>query len=146
MNAGKGFTYRYYKGEPLFPFGHGLSYTTFEYSDMQMDKNIICNTDSFTVSVTIKNTGDQDGEEVVQLYVKDVESDKTMPIKQLRNFKRIALNKGEAKTVSFTLKAMEDLRYFDAMYERYLVEPGDFEIQIGSSSENIRQKETIIVE
>lgn len=146
MNAGKGFTYRYYKGEPLFPFGHGLSYTTFEYSDMQMDKNIICNTDSFTVSVTIKNTGDQDGEEVVQLYVKDVESDKTMPVKQLRNFKRIALNKGEAKTVSFTLKAMEDLRYFDAMYERYLVEPGDFEIQIGSSSENIRQKETIIVE
>ncbi len=146
MNAGKGFTYRYYKGEPLFPFGHGLSYTTFEYSDMQIDKNKICNTDSFTVSVTVKNSGKYDGEEVVQLYVKDVESDKTMPVKQLRNFKRIALNKGEIKTVRFTLKAIEDLRYFDAMYERYLVEPGDFEIQIGSSSKDIRQKGTITVE
>ncbi|HKK82154.1 MAG TPA: glycoside hydrolase family 3 C-terminal domain-containing protein, partial [Prolixibacteraceae bacterium] len=146
MNAGKGFTYRYYKGEPLFPFGHGLSYTTFEYSDMQINKSKICNTDSINVSVNITNTGGMHGEEVVQLYVKDVDSDKTMPVKQLRNFKRIALNKGETKTVSFTLKAMEDLRYFDAMYERYMVDPGDFEIQIGSSSKDIRKMKVITVE
>jgi beta-glucosidase len=146
MQAGKGFTYRYYQGEPLYPFGHGLSYTSFEYSALQLDKTTICNDDEFAVSVNVKNVGDMDGEEVVQLYVKDLESDLTMPNKQLRGFKRVALKKGEEKTVRFTLKAANDLKYYNARYRRYLVEPGSFEIQVGASSGDIRLKEDIIVE
>jgi beta-glucosidase len=141
MRAGKGFTYRYYEGKALFPFGHGLSYTKFEYSDIK-----ICAEDEFTVSVKVKNTGKTDGEEVVQLYVKDVKSDIWMPIKQLRKFERIALAKGEEKTIEFTLKADKDLRYYDSMRRSYMVEPGDFEIQVGASSEDIRLKGLVTVE
>ena len=146
MHAGKGFTYRYYTGDALYPFGHGLSYTTFEYSNIKIDKTSINSDDDITVSVQVKNTGKLDGEEVVQLYIKDVKSDKWMAIKQLRKFERIALKKGESKTVKFNLKASEDLRYYDSMYRRYEVEIGDFEIQIGASSEDIRLRESISVE
>jgi beta-glucosidase len=145
MHAGKGFTYRYYTGDALYPFGHGLSYTNFEYSNLKIDKTSICPDEKFTVSIQVKNTGKMDGEEVVQLYVKDVESDKWMALKQLRKFERIALKKGESKTLTFTLNASEDLRYYDAMQRSYRVEPGDFEIQIGASSEDIRLKKVITV-
>jgi beta-glucosidase len=140
MRAGKGFTYRYYKGEALYPFGHGLSYTSFKYSNFKIDKPKVGVKDEFTVSVTIKNRGDFDGDEVVQLYVKDVKSEVWMPIKQLRKFERITLKKGEEKTVIFKLKVNKDLIYYNSTYRKYMVEPGDFEIQIGSSSKDIRSK------
>ncbi|MFC2081462.1 glycoside hydrolase family 3 C-terminal domain-containing protein, partial [Bacteroidota bacterium] len=143
MRAGKGFTYRYYKGKTLYPFGHGLSYTKFQYSDLKTSAAELCAEDEISVSVQVKNTGDFDGEEVVQLYVKDVESEEWMPLKQLRGFDRIELKKGEEKEVKFILKASEDLRHYNAMYRRYMVEPGDFEIQIGASSEDIRVKTMI---
>ena len=146
MRAGKGFTYRYYNGEALYPFGHGMSYTKFKYSDMTMDKTNIVKSDEILVSVKVKNSGVFDGEEVVQLYIKDVESTTWMPLKQLREFKRISLKKGEQKTVEFKLKAIEDLRHYDATKQSYVVEPGDFEIQIGSSSKDIRLKKIIQVE
>ena len=146
MRAGKGFTYRYYQGKALYPFGHGLSYTNFKYSDLEIDKLKIGSDDEFTVSVTIKNKGKFDGDEVVQLYVKDVKSDIWMPIKQLRKFKRISLKNGEEKTVTFKLNAKEDLRYYNAMHRKYMVDPGNFEIQIGASSEDIRLKEIINVD
>ena len=146
MRAGKGFTYRYYNGEALYPFGHGMSYTKFKYSDMTIDKTNIVKSDEILVSVKVKNTGVFDGEEVVQLYIKDVESTTWMPLKQLREFKRISLKKGEQKTVEFKLKAIEDLRHYDATKQSYVVEPGDFEIQIGSSSKDIRLKKIIQVE
>ena len=145
MRAGKGFTYRYYKGEALYPFGHGISYTTFKYSDMIIDKTMIVDTDDILVSVKVKNSGDIDGEEVVQLYVKDVESTTWMPIKQLREFRRISLKKGEEKTVEFKLSPIKDMRYYDALKQNYAVEPGEFEIQIGSSSRDIRLKKIIEV-
>ena len=145
MRAGKGFTYRYYKGEALYPFGHGISYTTFKYSDMIIDKTMIVDTDDILVSVKVKNSGDLDGEEVVQLYVKDVESTTWMPIKQLREFRRISLKKGEEKTVEFKLSPIKDMRYYDALKQNYAVEPGEFEIQIGSSSRDIRLKKIIEV-
>ena len=145
MRAGKGFTYRYYKGEALYPFGHGISYTTFKYSDMIIDKTMIDDTDDILVSVKVKNSGDIDGEEVVQLYVKDVESTTWMPIKQLREFRRISLKKGEEKTVEFKLSPIKDMRYYDALKQNYAVEPGEFEIQIGSSSRDIRLKKIIEV-
>lgn len=146
MQAGKGFTYRYFKGEPLYAFGHGLSYTSFEYSDLQIDKTTLCDEDSILVSVKVKNTGKMDGEEVVQLYVHDVASAIVMPVKQLRGFERVALAKGEEKTVSFKLKAADDLHYYNSMYKRYMVEPGDFEIQVGASSADIRLKGKVTVE
>ncbi|WP_372743944.1 glycoside hydrolase family 3 C-terminal domain-containing protein [Lutibacter sp.] len=145
MRAGKGFTYRYYTGDALYPFGHGISYTNFKYSNLNIDKTSVSKDDEITVTVDIKNIGKRDGEEVVQLYIKDVESDKWMALKQLRKFDRIALEKGETKRLIFKLKVSEDLRYYDAMKRDYQVEPGEFEVQIGASSEDIRLKKMITV-
>jgi len=145
LSAGKGRTYRYYSGEPAYPFGHGLSYTTFAYSDLTMSRKRLKAHDTLTVSVTVANTGTRDGEEVVQLYVRDVTSSIPMPIKQLRGFERITLAKGESKSVTFTLKPIEDMCYYNAMLQGYAVEPGEFEIQIGASSRDIRLKETVTV-
>ncbi len=145
MKAKNGQTYRYFKGEPLYPFGYGLSYTSFEYSNLKIDKTNINGKDDINISLKIKNTGDYNGDEVVQVYVKDLESDKVMPVKQLREFKRISLKKGEEKTIYFTLNAEEDMRYYDAFYKQYRVEAGDFEIQVGASSRDIRLKQTVSV-
>lgn len=113
---------------------------------MTISKTKIGNKDSIDISVKVKNIGEYDGDEVVQVYVKDLESDKAMPEKQLRAFKRITFKKGEEKTINFTLNPEEDMRYYDPFYKRYMVEPGDFEIQIGASSHDIRVTQTIRVE
>ena len=146
MRAGKGFTYRYYQEKALYSFGHGLSYTNFEYSDLKIDKSKLNSNDEFTVSVNIKNTGKFDGDEVVQLYIKDVKSETWMPIKQLRKFERIKLKKNKNKTITFKLNVKEDLRHYNSMLSKYMVEPGDFEIQIGASSEDIRLKDLVRVD
>ena len=145
MRAGKGFTYRYYKGQPLYAFGHGLSYTNFEYSNLSVEKNNVNEGDELLVSVDIKNIGKLDGDEVLQLYVKDLESDKWMPVKQLRKFQRVSLKKGETKTINFKLDISKDFRYYDSMERKYMVEPGDFEIQVGASSQDIRLKKLVTV-
>ena len=145
MRAGKGFTYRYYKGEALYPFGHGISYTKFKYTDLIIDRTTFSKSDEILVSVNVKNSGELEGEEVVQLYIKDVKSTTWMPLKQLREFKRISLKKGEEKTVEFKLSPIKDMRYYDALKQNYAVEPGEFEIQIGSSSRDIRLKKIIEV-
>jgi beta-glucosidase len=138
MAGGKGKTYRYYKGKPLYPFGHGLSYTTFDYANLKVTPDSVKANEAVTVKVDVTNSGGRDGEEVVQLYVRDMESTLPMPVKQLRGFERIALKKGEKKTVTFTLKPSEDMRYYDAQQQAYRVEPGAFEIQLGASSADIR--------
>jgi beta-glucosidase len=138
MQAGKGFTYRYFTGEPLYPFGHGLSFTSFEYSQLNIDKTSLSAVDELTVTVNVKNTGKLAGEEVVQLYVRDEEASLPMAIKQLRGFDRVALNAGEEKTITFMLNPREDFRYYNAMHREYRVEPGVFEIQVGASSSDIR--------
>lgn len=102
--------------------------------------------DEFVISFKLKNVGKVDGEEVVQLYAKDMESDKWMPNKQLRKFERIALKKGEEKTVSFKINPEKDLRYYNSMRRKYAVEPGEFEIQVGASSEDIRLRSIVKVE
>jgi len=146
MRAGKGRTYRYYQGEPLYPFGHGLSYTNFVYSDINVDKTTLSAKDELKVSLKVKNTGKYDGEEVVQLYTRDVKSDLWMPVKQLRKFQRIPLRKGEEKTVEFIVNPSEDMRYYDPIKRSFAVEPGAFEIQVGASSEDIRLKQIINIE
>lgn len=118
---------------PLFPFGYGLSYTTFEYSDMTLSSETINRNESLTASITIKNIGDYDGYEIVQLYVHDKVGSITRPVKELKGFQKIFLNKGERKTVIFKL-ITEDLKYYnnDMTFD---VEPGEFEIAIAPSSD-----------
>ena len=146
MQAGKGFTYRYYKGEALYPFGHGLSYTTFKYSKLKSNKTNINEKENFKISFNIKNNGDYDGDEVVQVYIKDLKSKLKMPIKQLRGFKRISLNKGDEKIIEFEFNPVNDLRYYDPVKQKYMVDKGSFEIQVGSSSQDIRLKKIIYVD
>ena len=145
MRSGKGFTYRYYNGLALYPFGHGLSYSNFEYSKLKINKRSIDETETFKISFMVKNIGEFDGDEVVQVYIKDLESDIHMPIKQLREFKRVAINKSNKILLEFEFSAIEDLRYYNPLEQKYMVEQGAFEIQIGSSSQDIRLKGIINV-
>ncbi|RPD90695.1 beta-glucosidase BglX [Aureibaculum marinum] len=121
------------KNEPLYPFGYGLSYTTFEYGDLQLSTKEISFSDILNASVTVTNTGNYDGEEVVQLYIRDKVGSVTRPVKELKGFKKIALKKGESKTVNFTI-SVEDLKFYNSNLE-FIAEPGEFEIGIASSSD-----------
>ena len=129
--------------QPLWDFGHGLSYTTFEYSNLEIDNKEPKATDSVTVKVTVANTGDREGKETVQLYVRDLVSSVSTPIQQLKGFKKISLAPGESKVVEIVLP-IKELALWNARMEE-VVEPGDFEIQIGSASDDIRLKDTITV-
>lgn len=120
---------------PLYTFGHGLSYTTFEYSDIKVDASEIQKNENAVVTVTVKNNGNLNGEEVVQLYINDVYSSVTTPEKTLKGFKRIFLNKGETKKISFTLTP-EDLAIWNKKMEN-VVEPGKFEVMIGGNSTDL---------
>ena len=140
--------YRYYDKkeiEPLFPFGFGLSYTKFEYSDLKIDKKQAKDTDTITVSVKVKNVGNMAGKEIVQLYVRDVESSVVRPEKELKGFKKVELNPGEEKTVTFVLDK-RSFAYYSADIKDWYVESGDFEILIGKSSKEIVLKDTVNVE
>ncbi len=134
-----GRTYRYFGGVPLYPFGHGLSYTTFEYSGLSLSKSVMGGEDSVAVQVDVRNTGHLEGDEVVQLYVRSLTSKEAQPLKTLRGFSRIAVRKGESRTVRFPLKSA-DLRYYDGKQGRFTVEPGTYEIQVGGSSQDIRAR------
>lgn len=139
--------YRYYdkKGiEPLFPFGYGLSYTTFEYSDLNISKKEILDTETVTVSVKVKNTGDRAGKEVVQLYVRDVESSVIRPEKELKGFEKVELQPGEEKVVTFELDKRA-FAYYNVDIKDWHVESGEFEIMIGKSSRDIVLKDRIFV-
>jgi beta-glucosidase len=139
--------YRYYDMkdiEPLFPFGYGLSYTEFEYSDLYISKKEIKDTDTVTVSVNVKNVGKSDGKEIVQLYIKDVVSSVIRPNKELRSFEKIELVPGEEKIVTFTLDKRA-FAYYDVDLKDWHVETGEFEILVGKSSKEIVLQDTIHV-
>jgi beta-glucosidase len=133
----KGFTYMYINGKPLFPFGHGLSFTDFKYSNLKIASRKIGKDGNATISITVQNTGKIKGDEVVQLYVHDVKSSVKRPVKELRGFQRITLNPGEKRTLSFSLPAAK-LAFYDEQTHAFMVEPGLFDIMIGSSSDDIR--------
>lgn len=139
--------YRYYDKkelEPLFPFGHGLSYTTFEYTDILVDKKEILDTETLKVKVKVKNTGKLSGKEVVQLYVKDIESSVIRPLKELKGFEKVELQPGEEKEVVFEL-GKRAFAYYNTEIKDWYVESGDFEILAGSSSRDIKLKEVVNV-
>ena len=127
------------KIKPLFSFGHGLSYTTFEFGKAKADKTTISQDDKITFTFTVKNTGKKAGAEVAQLYISDVKSSLPRPTKELKGFEKIFLNPGEEKEVSITVDKAA-LSFFDADKHAWVAEPGDFEALIGNSSDNIKTK------
>jgi beta-glucosidase len=136
--------YRWYDARdiaPLFPFGHGLSYTTFEYSALRVPAYARVG-ESVEISLTVKNTGAMSGKEVVQVYVRDVQSSLARPPKELKQFAKIELKPGEAQTLRLTLDARA-FAFYDPYTKRWTVEPGEFEILVGSSSRDIRLRWTV---
>lgn len=134
--------YRYYDKKhikPRFPFGYGLSYTSFEYSNLRFSKDMMVDDDKLTVSFDIKNTGDIAAKEIGELYIKPLSSKVSRPEKELKGFKKVFLNPGESKTVSIEIEK-RDLSYFDTSYGEFVAESGEYEILIGSSSQDIRLK------
>ncbi len=123
--------------EPLYPFGYGLSYTTFSYGDVRLDADNLTANGSVKASVTVTNTGNYDGAEVVQLYIRDVVGSITRPVKELKGFEKVFLKAGESRTIEFTITP-ELLKFYN--YDiQYVVEPGDFEVMIGGNSRDVKK-------
>ncbi len=132
-------TYRYFTGDPLYPFGHGLSYARFEYSDFRVDRAEVGSGDALEASVAVRNAGAVAGAEVVQLYARHVAPRLAQPRQQLRGFERVALAPGETRRVAFRLTPREALAHYDPDARAFAVEPGEYELQAGASSRDVRQ-------
>ena len=133
----KGFTYMYLNGKPLFAFGHGLSYTTFDYGPLKLARQSLTDKDTVSATVTVKNTGPRAGDEVVQLYIHQQVSSVKRPIVQLRGFKRVSLEPGASQSIIFEIPASQ-FAFYDVDQHRFRVEPGKFDIMVGSASDDIR--------
>ena len=141
--TGRGDDYLNLTGQPLFPFGYGLSYTEFAYDNLKLEKKKISSGESLTVEFELTNIGNHDGDEVVQLYIKDLFASLARPIIELKGFQRIQLKKGEKKLVKFVIEP-DMLAMLDESLNP-VIEPGEFRIMLGSSSKDIRLRETITV-
>ena len=140
--------YRWYDAKKLdvaYPFGYGLSYTTFEYSDIRLDKESMGADDTVTVSFWVKNTGSRAGSDVAQVYVHDVESTMHRPVKELRGFKKVRLAPGEEQEISITL-GRHAFEYYTPALHKWVVEGGSFEIMVGRSSREILLSALVNVE
>jgi beta-glucosidase len=139
--------YRYYEKKkiaPLFPFGFGLSYTTFDYNNLRLSASAIGPEDTLEVQVDVTNAGERAGKEIVQLYVRDVQSRLHRPDKELKAFAKVELEPGERKTVSLSL-ARQALAYYDDLAQAWVAEAGEFEVLVGSSSQAIRQRTSFML-
>jgi beta-glucosidase len=139
-----GRTYMYFKGEPLYAFGYGLSYTTFKYTNLRTSSDSIHGKGEITVSVDIQNTGLRAGDEVVQMYVRHLGSEVQRPLKELKGFRRITLQPNETKTVRIPLKA-ESLAYWSTDMQRFVVERDKIKIMLGGSSDRTKLEKTVSV-
>lgn len=143
-DVSKGFTYMYFKGLPLYAFGHGLSYTRFEYGGLKLSSAISAPTGTVQVSFDIKNVGDREGSDVAQLYTHQQQSFTYQPIESLRAFKRVDLQPGETTHVEFTLPIAQ-LAFYDDRVKAFHVEPGAFDILVGAASDDIRLRSSLQV-
>jgi beta-glucosidase len=139
-----GRTYMYSKDEPLFPFGHGLTYSDFTYSGLKTDKKRISGDEVVNISFNVRNTGNYDSDEVAQLYVGFLESKVERPAKALKGFSRVFIRKGETKTITIPLKG-DDLAYWNTTNSKWTLEPGEIEFFIGSSSTDARLSGNMIL-
>jgi beta-glucosidase len=128
-------TYRYFHGDPLFPFGYGLSYTTFAFDNLRIDPAQAQDGSQVAIHADVTNTGERAGDEVVQLYVRHPGAPKPRPIKELKGFQRITLQPGESKTVTFRLHTRQ-LGYYDEAMQ-YAIHPGEIEILVGNASNHL---------
>ena len=142
----EGRTYRYFKGEPLYPFGYGLSYTRFAYSDLQLDRTRLSTSDRMKITLKVKNTGERAGDEVVQLYLQPLHAPHARVNKELRGFRRLHLQAGEEQTVAFDASPATDLTYYDDVHHAYAVDTGSYRVQVGASSADIRLAKDFVVE
>ena len=133
-----GRTYRYFRGEPLYAFGHGLSYTRFSYSRLRVDRSRVARDGTLRVTARVTNSGRRAGEEVVQLYVRGVNMPQLRAVRELRGIQRVALRPGETREVEFELVPANDLRYYDEQRRDYAVASGRYEVELGASSADIR--------
>ncbi len=143
LEAGKWFSkfrsnYLDIDNEPLYPFGYGLSYTTFRYGNLQLSNNSMNENGKITASVTVTNTGNYDADEVVQMYIRDMVGSVARPVKELKGFERIHLKKGESRTVSFDITA-EQLKFYNSALN-WVCEPGEFEVMVGGNSRDVQTK------
>lgn len=136
--------YQDLENTPLYPFGYGLSYTTFNYSNLSLNKNKIKKNESLKVSVNVKNSGSIDGEEVVQLYIRDLVGSVTRPVKELKDFSKIFLKAGETKKVEFAITP-EKLKFYN-INMKFVVEPGDFKVFVGTNSEDVKEASFSVVD
>lgn len=143
-NIRNGRTYMYFKGEPLYPFGYGLSYTTFAYSNFKLNSKTIKSNGEVTVSVDITNTDKRVGDEVAQLYIQHLHSVVDRPHKELKAFKRITLKQGEKKTIELKFK-VNDLKYWDENLHRFVLEEDKIKLMVGSSSADIKFQDIVDV-
>jgi beta-glucosidase len=128
--------------EPLYPFGYGLSYTTFDYSEPQLSQSTMTPAQSITVSTRVKNTGDRTGTETVQFYIRDLVGSITRPVKELKHFQKVELKPGEEKTVEYKL-SVDDLKFYDSDL-KYVAEPGEFEVFCGVDSSNLKKAKFVL--
>ncbi len=142
----EGRTYRYFRGTPLYPFGHGLSYTRFDYGTLQLDSAGIGDDGELKVQVEITNAGKRPGDEVVQLYVRRMQAQPGDAQQELRGFQRVHLAPGERRTIAFDLQAKDALRQYDEVRAAYAVPAGSYEARVGSSSTDIRATGSFTVE
>lgn len=143
LEAGKWFSkfrsnYLDIDNDPLYPFGYGLSYTTFRYGDLRLSNNSMNEKGKITASVTVTNTGNYDADEIVQMYIRDMVGSVARPVKELKGFERIHLKKGESRTVSFDITA-EQLKFYNSALN-WVCEPGEFEVMVGGNSRDVQTK------
>lgn len=140
-NPNDSYTSRYIDiaNDPLYPFGYGLSYTSFKYTALKLNKTVMSDTDTLIVGFTLMNTGNDDGEEIVQLYIRDMVGSVTRPVRELKNFKKVFLKAGEQKNVTFSL-TIDDLKFYDINME-YLAEPGKFKLFVGGNPTDLLEIE-----
>jgi beta-glucosidase len=136
--AMRGRTYRYFAGAPLYPFGHGLSYTSFAYSDLRLERDRVAPGDALRATLTVTNTGTRAGDEVVQAYLHPLAPRRERAQRELRGFQRVHLQPGERRELSFAFVPSADLRHYDEAASAYAVDAGEYELQVGASSVDLR--------